>query len=50
VLATVDEHPVVVRQGNILAIAFHPELTGDVRIHTMLLQAIEDRCRTDGER
>jgi 5'-phosphate synthase pdxT subunit len=50
VLATVDEHPVVVRQGNILAIAFHPELTGDVRIHTMLLQATEDRCRTDGER
>jgi 5'-phosphate synthase pdxT subunit len=50
VLATVDEHPVVVRQGNILAIAFHPELTGDVRIHTMLLQATENRCRTDGER
>lgn len=50
VLAMVAEYPVVVRQGNILAIAFHPELTGDVRIHTMLLQATEDRCRTDGER
>ena len=50
VLAMVDEHPVVVRQGNIWAISFHPELTGDVRIHTMLLQAAENRRRADGER
>ena len=26
VLAEVDGHPVAVRQGNILAVAFHPEL------------------------
>ena len=33
-LAEVDGHPVAVRQGNILAVAFHPELTDDVRICT----------------
>ncbi len=40
VLAEVDEHPVMVRQGNILATSFHPELTGDNRIHQMLLEMI----------
>jgi 5'-phosphate synthase pdxT subunit len=30
---TVDEHVVVVRQGNLLATSFHPELTGDLRVH-----------------
>jgi 5'-phosphate synthase pdxT subunit len=33
VLAEVDGHPVAVRQHNILAVAFHPELTDDVRVH-----------------
>jgi 5'-phosphate synthase pdxT subunit len=37
VLAMIDEHPVMVRQGKILASSFHPELTGDERIHRMLL-------------
>jgi 5'-phosphate synthase pdxT subunit len=50
VLATVDQHPVMVRQGNILAASFHPELAGDHRIHTMLLQDAENRRRIDGER
>lgn len=36
VLAEVDGHPVVVRQGNVLATSFHPELTGDSRLHTLL--------------
>lgn len=40
VLATIDEHPVMVRQGNTLASSFHPELTGDVRVHRMLLDLI----------
>jgi len=40
VLATIDEHPVMVRQGNILASSFHPELTGDGRIHQMLLDLL----------
>jgi 5'-phosphate synthase pdxT subunit len=38
VLAAVDDHPVMVRQGNILATSFHPELTGDTRIHRLLLE------------
>jgi 5'-phosphate synthase pdxT subunit len=43
VLASVDDHPVVVRQGHILASAFHPELTGDHRLHQMLLDWLVDR-------
>jgi pyridoxal 5'-phosphate synthase pdxT subunit len=33
VLASVEGHPVVVRQGHVLAVSFHPEVTGDDRIH-----------------
>jgi pyridoxal 5'-phosphate synthase pdxT subunit len=37
VLAEVEGHPVAVRQGNILAVAFHPELTDDRALHRWLL-------------
>jgi pyridoxal 5'-phosphate synthase pdxT subunit len=37
VLAEVDGHPVAVRQDNILAVAFHPELTDDRSLHRWLL-------------
>jgi 5'-phosphate synthase pdxT subunit len=37
VLAEVDGHPVAIRQGNILAVAFHPELTEDRTLHRWLL-------------
>ena len=40
VLAGIDDHPVMVRQGNILATSFHPELTGDGRIHQLLVDLI----------
>jgi pyridoxal 5'-phosphate synthase pdxT subunit len=40
VLAEVDGHPVAVRQGNILAVAFHPELTGDRRLHEWLVDRV----------
>lgn len=40
VLAVIDDHPVMVRQSRILATSFHPELTGDGRIHQMLLDLI----------
>ena len=33
VLAHHDGHPVLVRQGTLLASSFHPELTGDLRVH-----------------
>lgn len=37
VLATIDDRPVAIRQGNVLAVAFHPELSGEKRLHEMLL-------------
>src|SRR6476469_2326009 len=37
VLAEVDGHAVAVREGNVLAVAFHPELTGDGRLHQWLV-------------
>ncbi|MFZ9669355.1 MAG: pyridoxal 5'-phosphate synthase glutaminase subunit PdxT [Solirubrobacterales bacterium] len=33
VLGELDEHPIAVRQGSILALSFHPELSDDDRIH-----------------
>lgn len=39
-LATYRERVVGVRQGNILGISFHPELTGDTTIHRQLLSLI----------
>jgi len=41
-LAEVDGHPVLVRQGTIIATSFHPELTGDTRIHTLLLDLVRE--------
>jgi 5'-phosphate synthase pdxT subunit len=37
VLATVDGHPVAVRQGKVVLCAFHPELTDDSRMHALLM-------------
>jgi 5'-phosphate synthase pdxT subunit len=37
VLARVDGWPVAVRQENVLATTFHPELTGELRLHAWLL-------------
>jgi pyridoxal 5'-phosphate synthase pdxT subunit len=37
VLASVDEHPVAIRQGRLLAVSFHPELSGETRLHELLL-------------
>jgi 5'-phosphate synthase pdxT subunit len=43
VLAAVDGHPVAVRQGSLLAIAFHPEIAGEPRVHELFLRAVRDR-------
>jgi 5'-phosphate synthase pdxT subunit len=40
VLGTVGEHPVAVARGRITAVAFHPELVGDQRLHRRLLEAV----------
>ena len=43
VLASVDGHPVAVRQGNMLAVSFHPELAGDGRLHERFLELVRAR-------
>jgi 5'-phosphate synthase pdxT subunit len=40
VLAEVDGHPVAVRQDNMIAISFHPELSGETRLHELLLAQV----------
>lgn len=42
VLATRDGTPVLIRQRNILASTFHPELSSDPRIHRYFLQMVEE--------
>jgi len=40
ILARVDGHPVAARQGNLLAVAFHTELSEDDRLHLLLLDSV----------
>lgn len=40
VLATAGGHPVAVRQGKMLATAFHPEVTGDRRVHKLFVDSL----------
>ena len=47
VLAAVGEGPaagriVAVRQGGLLATSFHPEVTGDLRVHRLFVQIVRD--------
>jgi len=42
VLARLDEGVVAAREKNLLALAFHPELTDDSRIHRIFLDMLED--------
>jgi pyridoxal 5'-phosphate synthase pdxT subunit len=44
VLAEIEGHPVAVRQGKILAVAFHPELTDDERIHAWLVEQVREHA------
>ena len=46
VLAELDGHPVVARQGNVLVAAFHPELTDDLRLHAYFLAMAAERQRS----
>lgn len=45
VLAEVDGHPVAVRDGNVLAVAFHAELTDDSRLHAAFMAMCTARRR-----
>jgi 5'-phosphate synthase pdxT subunit len=48
VLAELDGEPVLLRQGRVLVASFHPELTGDTRVHERFLELVrkEDLVRT----
>ena len=40
ILAEVDGHPVAAREGNLMAVAFHPELGDDLRLHEAFLAQV----------
>jgi 5'-phosphate synthase pdxT subunit len=44
VLAEVDGHPVAVRQGHVIAVSFHPEITGETRLHELLISLVPERA------
>jgi 5'-phosphate synthase pdxT subunit len=50
VLAEVDGHPVAVRDRNLLAVAFHPELTDDSRVHALLMAMATSAADAEGAR
>ena len=43
VLARAGDHVVAVRQGPVLATAFHPEMTGDRRVHNFFVDMVAGR-------
>jgi pyridoxal 5'-phosphate synthase pdxT subunit len=49
ILATVDDHPVAIRQGQVVLCSFHPELTDDSRMHALLM-ALATAARERRER
>ena len=42
ILAELEGHPVAARQGSLLAVAFHPELGPDTRLHEAFLREVRD--------
>ena len=42
VLASVDGHPVLAREGRFLVASFHPELTDDARVHEQFLDLVRE--------
>jgi 5'-phosphate synthase pdxT subunit len=42
ILAEIDGHPVLAREGRILVASFHPELTDDTRVHERFLQLVRE--------
>ncbi len=45
ILGVLDGHAVAAREGDVVAVAFHPELTADDRLHRLLLDAVARRRR-----
>lgn len=48
VLAEHDGHPVALRQGLVMALAFHPELSGDLRVHREYLRLVASATTAGG--
>jgi len=48
VLAEVDGHPVLAREGRLLVAAFHPELTDDTRVHERFLSIVREETARVG--
>jgi 5'-phosphate synthase pdxT subunit len=48
ILADVDGKPVAVRQGDLIAVAFHPELSEDRRVHEAFLELVRRRVAGTG--
>lgn len=46
-LAERDGHGVMVREGNVLGTSFHPELTGDARVHGYFLDMVREAREKD---
>ncbi len=46
ILASRDGSPVLVRQGNIMAATFHPELSTDRRVHHLFVEMVKSRPQT----
>jgi pyridoxal 5'-phosphate synthase pdxT subunit len=42
ILAEVDGHPVLAREGRVLVASFHPELTDDTRVHERFLELVRE--------
>jgi pyridoxal 5'-phosphate synthase pdxT subunit len=49
VLAEFEGHPVAVREGTVLASAFHPELTDDSRFHALFMAMVSAALERAGE-
>ena len=43
ILASLDGNPILVEQGRHVAATFHPEMTGDTRVHEVLLRKVRDK-------
>ena len=42
VIAELDSEPVAIRQGPHLGLSFHPEMTGDLRLHELFVRGVDE--------
>jgi 5'-phosphate synthase pdxT subunit len=49
VMAEFEGVPVMIRQGNLLATSFHPELTSDSRIHEFFISMVKNSAKKSGK-